>query len=216
MRKAFVLSGVALALLLFARGNALAKFHDKNFDGRYVCSGSSDDDDEQSVMFLKPNGSGGFTDGKKILRSVDFENSTLASGCTSKAGTSMACPCVYSFFCASSPRHWTRLAALTTRWALWRKQWIWQMSTTIASASPKSIGSKASFCSERTSPTSLVRRSVCNALLTLRVPKVPRHSSCGRRPVSPGCSQDKIGVTKHALCSPRSRAGSPRVSTLLT
>ena len=63
MRKAFVLSGVALALLLFARGNALAKFHDSNFDGRYVCSGSSDDDDEQSVMFLKPNGSGGFTDG---------------------------------------------------------------------------------------------------------------------------------------------------------
>jgi hypothetical protein len=96
MRKAFVLSSVAFALLLFARGNALAKFHNNNFDGRYVCSGSSDDDDEQSVMFLKPNGDGGFTDGKKILRSVDFENSTLISGCTSKAGTSMPCPCVYT------------------------------------------------------------------------------------------------------------------------
>jgi hypothetical protein len=95
MRKAFVLS-VALALLLFARGNALAKFHDNNFDGRYVCSGSSDDDDEQSVMFLKPNGTGGFTDGKKILRSVDFENSTLISGCTSAATVFMACPCVYT------------------------------------------------------------------------------------------------------------------------
>src|SRR5260370_41727869 len=96
MRKAFVLSGVAFALLLFARGNALAKFHDKNFNGRYVCSGSSDDDDEQSVMFLKANGAGGFTDGKKILRSVDFENSTLISGCTSNAGSSIACPCVYT------------------------------------------------------------------------------------------------------------------------
>ena len=102
MRKAFILSGVAFALLLFARSNALAKFHNNNFDGRYVCSGSSDDDDEQSVMFLKPNGSGGFTDGKKILRSVDFENSTLISGCTSKAGTSMACPCVYTLSGAST------------------------------------------------------------------------------------------------------------------
>jgi hypothetical protein len=102
MRKAFVLSGVAFALLLFARGNALAKFHNNNFNGRYVCSGSSDDDDEQSVMFLKANGEGGFTDGKKILRSVDFENSTLISGCTSNAGFSMACPCVYTLSGTSS------------------------------------------------------------------------------------------------------------------
>ena len=102
MRKASVLSSVAFALLLFARGNALAKFHDSNFNGRYVCSGSSDDDDEQSVMFLKANGEGGFSDGKKILRSVDFENSTLISGCTSAATVSMACPCVYTLSGAST------------------------------------------------------------------------------------------------------------------
>jgi hypothetical protein len=104
MRKAFVLSSVAFALLLFARGNALAKFHNNNFSGRYVCSGSSDDDDEQSVMFLKPNGDGGFTDGKKILRSVDFEDSTLISGCTSAATVSMACPCLYTLSAASPYR----------------------------------------------------------------------------------------------------------------
>jgi len=94
MRKAFVLLIVAAASLLCVRGNALATFRNSNFNGRYVCSGSSDDDLEQSVMFLKPNGDGAFTDGKKILRSVDFESN--ASGCTSKAGRSLACPCVYT------------------------------------------------------------------------------------------------------------------------
>jgi hypothetical protein len=53
-------------------------------------------------MFLKANGEGAFTDGKKILRSVDFENSTLISGCTSNAGTFMACPCVYTLSGAST------------------------------------------------------------------------------------------------------------------
>jgi hypothetical protein len=102
MRKAFVLSIVAAGLLLCVRGNALAKFHDNSFKGRYVCSGSSDEDFEQSVMFLKPNGDGSFTEGKKILRSADFENSTLVSGCTSKASESMPCPCVYTLSGASA------------------------------------------------------------------------------------------------------------------
>ena len=102
MRKAFVLSVVAVGLLLWVHGNALAKFKDSNFKGRYVCSGSSDQSREQSVMILIPDGKGKFESGKKILVSNDFSDSTLASGCTSKAGVFMDCPCVYTLSGSSS------------------------------------------------------------------------------------------------------------------
>lgn len=102
MRKGFVLSVVAVGLLLWVHGNALAKFKDSNFKGRYVCSGSSDGGHEQSVMILSPDGKGKFESGKKILVSDDFEDFTLVSGCTSKAGEDMPCPCVYTLTTGSS------------------------------------------------------------------------------------------------------------------
>jgi hypothetical protein len=98
----FVFSALAVALLL-SLGNARAQeFKDSNFKGRYICRSASDLNFEESLALIEPDGKGKFKDGTKGLVSVDFEESTTASGCTAKAGSSQSCPCIFSLDPSSS------------------------------------------------------------------------------------------------------------------
>ena len=96
MRGMFVLALGAVLLLLSVSNGQAQTFKNSNFKGRYICRSASDTNFENSVTLLDPNGKGTFKDGEKGLVSSDFEESTTASGCTAKAGSSQSCPCIYT------------------------------------------------------------------------------------------------------------------------
>jgi hypothetical protein len=98
----FVLALGAVGLLLSVSNGQAQTFKNSNFKGRYVCRSSSDVNFEESVTLLNPDGKGKFKDGQKGLVSSDFEDSTLVSGCTAKAGSSQACPCIYTLDSSSA------------------------------------------------------------------------------------------------------------------
>jgi len=89
--------------LLLSVGNSQAQtFKNSNFKGRYICRSASDNNFEESVTLLDPDGKGKFKDGQKGLVSADFEDSTIVSGCTAKAGSSQACQCIFTLDPSSS------------------------------------------------------------------------------------------------------------------
>jgi hypothetical protein len=102
MRGMFVLALGSVGLLLSVSNGQAQTFKNSNFKGRYICRSSSDVNFEESVTLLNPDGKGKFKDGHKGLVSVDFEDSTLVSGCTAKAGSSQSCPCVFTLDPSSS------------------------------------------------------------------------------------------------------------------
>src|SRR6266446_8264322 len=100
MRSMFVLALGAVGLLLSVSNGQAQTFKNSNFKGRYICRSSSDVNFEESVTLLNPDGKGKFKDGQKGLVSSDFEE--IASGCTAKAGSSQACPCIFTLDPSSS------------------------------------------------------------------------------------------------------------------
>jgi hypothetical protein len=94
---------LALGAVVLSVSNCQAQtFKNSNFKGRYICRSSSDVNFEESVTLLNPDGKGKFKSGEKGLVSSDFEDSTLLSGCTAKAGSSQACQCIYTLDTSSS------------------------------------------------------------------------------------------------------------------